>query len=44
MVFVVVVVVVVVFERFKAVECSYKVFIFHETFVTVRGENYSRRY
>ena len=32
-----------VFERFKAAECSYKDFIFHETSVTVRGENYSRR-
>ena len=32
-----------VFERFKAAECSYKDFIFHETFVTIRGKNYSRR-
>ena len=31
------------FGRFTAEECSYHVFIFHETFVPVNGENYSRR-
>ena len=32
------------FWRFTAAECFYHIFIFHEPFLCVNGENYSRRY